>query len=163
LRVVILPFEDLRSEKGRFGTRTHLWGGETYFAVGGGKPGEVVAHALAEFLRERGWTVSEGRAAAAGATAAADVTINGQITDFTVHAKSRVFSTKMTVRLTLAVQALNAADRSTARLTVSGARTDSEMWFEPEVLAAVVDATLYDSFQKLLAGTKVEGWTLQIK
>jgi Holliday junction resolvase len=164
LRALVLPFEDVRVEKGWLGSRTHLWGGETYFDVPGGRPGEVVAKVLAEYLREHGWQVTFGIASSrpSGDTKP-DVTVTGQVVDLAANAKSRFGSTRMTVRVNLALQALNAADGSTAHLTVNGARTESEMWFEPALLAAAVNEVLYESLDKLMAETKVENRTLQVR
>jgi Holliday junction resolvase len=162
LKVVIFPFDDRRPEPGWLGNRTHLWGGQTHFDVAGGKPGEVVATTLAEYLRERGWEVTRAGAPSSG-PAKPDVSLNGQVLDLAANAKSRFGSTKMMIRLKLAVLATNAADGSTAHLSVNGARTESEMWFEPENLTALIDELLYDSFERLMADTKVEGRTLQVR
>jgi hypothetical protein len=167
LKAVVFPFEDRRPEQGWLGNRTHLWGGQTHFNVPGGKPGDVVATALAEYLRERGWEVTLASAPSSGTAPLGnpkpDVSLTGQVLDLAANAKSRFGSTKMTVRVKLAVLATNAADGSTAHLSVNGTRAESEMWFEPQILTALIDELLYDSFDRLMADTKVEGRTLQVR
>jgi hypothetical protein len=157
LKVVIMPFEDRRAEKNGLGRRTHLGGGTTQFDVPGGKPGDAVAKALTDYLRQLGWQVTMG-APHAGSP---DVTLSGEIQDLTAHAKSRFGSTKMTVRAKLAFRILNAGDRSTARFAVNGARTESVVVFEPEQLARLLNEILRDAFEKLVTEMMVENRTRQ--
>ncbi len=151
LRVAVQSFEDARVTKGRLGVRTHLWGGESYFDVPGGKPGEAAAQALADYLGARGWHVLKQ-----GATDGADVVLSGQVLELAVHAKSGVGFTKITTDTKLAFQAQNTADGSLVRLTLSGAGSDSVFWFDPEDAQALLNDVLADSFAKLVRDTKVE-------
>src|SRR5438046_637846 len=52
--VLVLPFEDARSDK-RLGVRRHLWGGESAFELQDGKPGDRVAEVVADYFRKKGW------------------------------------------------------------------------------------------------------------
>jgi hypothetical protein len=162
LTVIILPFEDRRMEKGRLGTRTHLWGGETHFDVPGGKPGDMVAEQLAEYLRQHGWQAAVANTAS-GSGGKADVTLKGQVLDMAANARSRLGSTRMTARVKLALQIANTADGSVAHVTVGGARSDTEIVFEPQYLSNLFNDVLSDSFERLLASAKVEGRTLQVR
>ncbi|MBM4125689.1 MAG: hypothetical protein FJ246_12195, partial [Nitrospira sp.] len=90
---LVVPFEDLRTQQTRVGLRTHFWGGVTYFDVPGGKPGDVLAHVLAEYLKQKGWQAEVGPIGKAGAP---DVTLTGQVQELTTHAKSRFGSTVIT-------------------------------------------------------------------
>ena len=60
LKIVIEPFEDLRTDRSKIGQRTHLGGGVTNFNVNGGAPGVTIAEALAETLRQRDGTAAVG-------------------------------------------------------------------------------------------------------
>ncbi len=55
LTVAVRPFEDLRSDNERLGTRKDFWGGESAFQVAGGQAGERVAQMLVDFLKAKGW------------------------------------------------------------------------------------------------------------
>ena len=92
VRVAVGSFEDGRTHKTGLGVRTHLWGGVSYFDVPGGKPADVVAQALADYLTAKGWQVTKRGVSDNGA----DVVLTGKILDFSVHAKSRIGFTEAT-------------------------------------------------------------------
>ena len=158
LRVQVGPIEDARSHKTGLGVRTHLWGGVTYYDVPGSDPTEVVAKALTDYLSAKGWQVIKP-----GSGGAADVVLTGTIIDLSVHAKSRVFFTEISTKTRLAVQAQNAADGSTVRLTLNGSGSDDEFWFDTEDVEALVNDVLTDSFGKLIQDTTVENSVLRLK
>ena len=158
LRVAMGPIEDGRSHKTGLGIRTHLWGGVTYFDVPGGKPAEVVAKALTDYLNAKGWEVTNP-----GSSDAADVVLTGNILDLSVHAKSRVGFTEISTKTRLAVQALNVADGSTIRMTLNGSGSDDEFWFDTEDVEALMNEVLADSFGKLIQDTTVESKLLRLK
>ena len=155
--VAVTAFEDARSEKRRLGTRRHLWGGETYFNVPGGKPGDVVPAVVADYLKQKGWRAEVAK------TGGADVTLTGKVLDLSVDAKSKFFSTEITVKTKMAIQAQNAADGSVIRMTLSGDGSQSVFWFEPEDAQSLVNDMLTDSLEKLVANTKVENKLLRLK
>jgi hypothetical protein len=160
LRVAVAAFEDARPETKRLGTRTHLWGGETYFDVPGGKPTEVVAPLIAEYLKQKGWRAEVVKAAGAGSP---NVMLTGKLLDFSVNAKSRVFSTKITATTKMAIQAKNTADGSVVRMTLNGEGSQTVFWFEPDDAQSLMSDILTDSLEKLLTNTKVENNLLRLK
>jgi hypothetical protein len=165
-KFLVVPFEDLRPEKIRVGMRTHFWGGVTYFDVPGGKPGDLLAHVVAEHLKQKGWRAKVQQADKAGEAepdGPPDITLTGQIQEFSANAKSRFGSTEITVKLWVALQGVNASDRSTTKMTLEGARTDTVVWFEPEDVQALVNATLKEGLEKLFGEMKVEIKTLRLK
>lgn len=159
IRVAVGPFEDNRSHQTNLGVRTHLWGGVSYFDVPGGKPSDVIAQALADYLAAKGWQVTKQGAGNGGA----DVVLTGKILDLSVHAKSRVGFTEITTNTKLALQAQNAADGSTVYMTLNGSGSDDVFWFEPEDVQALVNDVLADSFGKLVQDTTVESKQLRLK
>lgn len=160
--VAVVAFEDQRSVKGRLGSRTHLWGGETYFDVEGGKPGEVIAQVVADYLKQKGWDASMVKPGMSQPASAPGVSLSGQVLDLTANAKSKFFSTEITVKSKVAVQALN-RDGSAVRMTLNGAGSQSVFWFEPEDVQELVNAVLKDSLAKLVSDTKVENGLLQLR
>ena len=86
LRVVVQPFEDARSDKMHLGSRSHFWGGTSYFDLPKGTVGEAVAKSMVRQLNKRGWQAS---LAGQGSAGQPDVTISGSIRDLSVTAISK--------------------------------------------------------------------------
>lgn len=161
VKIVIEPFEDRRMEKSRLGMRTHLWGGVTYFNVAGERLGDVIANALGDRLRTRGWkdrswNVRVASAASAANQNDADIVISGQILDFTANAKSRPFSTAVTTSSKLLIVATNTLDKSTTTRGVEGAQHDTVVWFLDEDIQTLLASTLKDGFDRYLADTMID-------
>ncbi|MEQ1792905.1 MAG: hypothetical protein ABL970_01835 [Nitrospira sp.] len=157
VKIVIEPFEDRRADKTRVGQRTHLWGGVTVFNVAGEHPGEVVAQALADRLKSRGWRgrpwkVQVGQSAS---VPDADIVISGQVQEFSATAKSRVFSTIINTSNKLSVQAKNQSDKSTTIRSVEGAQSTTVFWFGEEDVQDLLAATLKDGIDRFVADTMV--------
>lgn len=163
VKIVIEPFEDRRLEKGRIGMRSHLWGGVTYFNIAGERPGEFVAQALADRLRNRGWheRAWNVRVAPAGSVADADIVITGQLFEFSANAKSRVFSTAITTNSKLTIQAHNQADKSTTTRSVEGSQTRTVFWFDEDDVQELLAATLKDGIDRIIADTMIEQKSLR--
>ena len=130
VRIVIESFEDRRLEKNRLGLRTHLWGGVSYFNVEGERPGDVIAQALADRLKTRGWkdrawTVQVASSGAVTNLNDADIVISGQLLDFSANAKSRLFSTVVNTSSKMVITARNIGDQSSTIRGVEGAQRDT--------------------------------------
>ena len=161
VKIVIESFEDRRSDKTRLGVRTHLWGGVTYFNVAGERPGDVVAQALADRLKARGWkdrpwTVRVVSNGAASTVNDADIVISGQLLDFSANAKSRIFSTAINTNSKLVITAKNLGDKSSTTRSVEGAQRDTVVWFSEEDVRDLMSATLKDGIDRYLADTTIE-------
>lgn len=157
VRIVIEPFEDRRADKTRVGQRTHLWGGVTVFNVTGEHPGEVIAQALADRLKSRGWRgrpwkVQVGQSAA---VPDADIVISGQVSEFSATAKSRAFSTVINASNKFSIQARNLSDSSTTIRSVEGAQRTTVFWFAEEDVQELLAATLKDGIDRFIADTMV--------
>ena len=157
VKIAIEPFEDRRADKTRFGLRTHLWGGETYFNVTGGKPGDVYAQALAERLKgrawsDRSWTVTVGPAAS---VPDADIVISGQIFEFTAHAKSRILSTALSTSNKLTITARNKVDGSSTNRSLEGAQTDTVFWFSEDDVKQLVTETIKETLDRYISDTTI--------
>ncbi len=159
--VALVPFEDLRADKSRLGTRTHFWGGVTHFNVPAGKVGDVVAQVTADYLKQKGWKAAVAPAAKP-ADSAQQVMLTGKVQELSANAKSRFMNTEITVKSVIAVHATN-PDGSTVRMTLNGAGSQSVFWFCPEDVQDLLNDVLKDSLHKLLTDTKVEGARLRLK
>ena len=161
VRIVIETFEDRRLEKSRLGLRTHLWGGVTNFNVAGERPGDVIAQALADRLKTRGWkdrawTVRVASSGAVTNLNDADIVISGQVLDFSVNAKSRPFSTVVTTSSKLVIVAKNIGDQSSTTRSVEGAQRDTVVWFNEDDVQQLLAETLKDDIDRYLAETTIE-------
>lgn len=157
ITAVVMPFEDQRSDKTWLGRRQHLFGGETYFTLSGGKPGEVVAQAFADHLRQRGWRASvikSGEAVAPKAEGGPDVLVTGQIQELSADAVSKFGRTEITVKEKMAVQMKNAQDGSTARLNVDGMRESTVFWFNPEKVEEPFNDLMRENLDRILTDAK---------
>ena len=164
LKIVIEPFEDLRTDRSKIGQRTHLGGGVTNFNVSGGAPGVTIAEALAETLRMRGWNRRgwDARVVQAGVgVSGADIVIGGEIRDFSTNAKSRVFNTKLTGESRLVIKARNLADDSSTVRNIQGEQTKLVFWFTSEDVETLMSGLLQDGIERFITDTKIEGRTLK--
>src|SRR5947208_16513501 len=96
VRVAVAAFDDARPETKRLGTRTHLWGGETYFDLTGGKPADVVPLVIAEYLKQKGGRAEVANAGGASGAGSPGVMPSGKLMDMSVKGKSGVFATTIT-------------------------------------------------------------------
>ena len=166
VRIVIVPFEDRRLEKGRLGLRTHLWGGVTYFKLAGERPGDVIAQALADRLTTRGWkdrawTVRVASSGVVTDLNDADIVISGQLLDISANAKSRFFSTVVNTSGKMVISAKNLVDQSTTTRMVEGAQRDTVVWFSEDDVQQLLAATLKDSIDRYLADTTIQDKALR--
>ncbi|HRB82409.1 MAG TPA: hypothetical protein PK614_09145 [Nitrospira sp.] len=164
LKIVIEPFEDLRTDRSKIGQRTHLGGGVTNFNVNGGAPGVTIAEALAETLRQRGWNRRgwDARVVQAGVgVSGADIVIGGEIRDFSTNAKSRVFNTKLTGESRLVIKARNLADDSSTVRNLQGEQTKLVFWFTSEDVEPLMSGLLQAGIEQFIPDTKIEGRTLK--
>lgn len=163
VKIVVEAFQDQRPDQTRLGLRTHLGGGVTYFNVPGGKPGEAVAEALADFLRHKGWQVGVKKPGLTAAEGRTDILLSGSIRELWATAKSRFGSTKLDVKSSIVVKAHNQVDGSQTSITLDGAATDTVWFFSPEKLQDLVNSVLKDSYHKLMMDARVENraWRLR--
>jgi hypothetical protein len=161
VRIVIETFEDRRLEKSRLGLRTHLWGGVSYFNVAGERPGDVMAQALVDRLKTRGWkdrawTVRMASSGAVTNLNDADIVISGQLLDFSANAKSRLFSTLVNTSSKMVIIARNLGDQSKTIRAVEGAQRDTVVWFSEDDVQQLLAATLKDGIDRFLDDTTIE-------
>ncbi len=158
VKVAVVPFQDDRTDRSRLGTRQHLWGGTSTFALPNGTVGEASAKALADYLKQKGW-----QAQFATNGTGADITIAGKLLDVTVDAKSSIGKTELTGRNKMVIQADNAADGSKVRDTVTGIGNNNVFWFDPEDAEELLNDLYTQNFERFLADTKLDGKVLKLR
>ncbi len=159
-RVAVLPFEDQRSNQTHLGTRSHLWGGISYFDLPSETVAKATAQALVDYLSRQGWKVSLARTPGSDS---ADITIAGTIQSLSVDAKSGFMHTDLTATNTLAFRIMNHTDESVVRERVSGEGNDRVFWFDPEDARHLTTDLFETNFKKFLGGLKIEERTMRLK
>lgn len=157
VRVSVGGFEDARADKSMLGQRLHLLGGKTPYNFPEGKLGPTVSRVIADHLKTQGWSAEPSQAGAG------DVMLTGKVMEFSANSVSKVFSTEMTVKTKLAVEAKNLADNSTVRMTVSSDGSQSVFWYADEDLEELASAVITEGIDKFVQNTKFEGKVLRLK
>jgi uncharacterized lipoprotein YajG len=161
--VVVLPFEDGRAEPNTLGSRKHFWGGQSYFEIPGGQSGDAVAKAVGDYLKAKGWNVTMAKSGDSMAQDRPDVILTGKILALAVDAESKFMKTEMVTKTKIAVQAKNAADDSTVRMTLNGAGSQSVVWFDAQDAEKLLNDVLGESMEKLTTDTKFDNRMLRLK
>ncbi len=159
-RIAVLPFEDHRPNQSHLGTRSHLWGGISYFDLPSGTVAKATAQALVDYLSRQGWKASLARTSGGDS---ADITIAGGIQSLSVDAKSGFMHTDLTATNALTFQIVNHSDESVVREHVSGEGNDRVFWFDPEDAQHLTTDLFQTNFKKFLGDLKIEGRTMRLK
>lgn len=159
-RIAVLPFEDQRPNQNHLGTRSHLWGGVSYFDLPSGTVAKATAQALVDYLSKQGWKASLARAAGSDG---ADITLAGTIQSLSVDANSGFMHTDLTAQNALSFQITNHSDESIVRERVSGAGSDRVFWFDQEDAQHLMTDLFETNFTKFLGDLKIEGRTMRLK
>ncbi len=159
-RIAVLPFEDHRPTQSHLGTRSHLWGGVSYFDVPSGTAAKATTQALVDYLNRQGWKASLARTPGSDN---ADITIAGTIQNLTVDAKSGFMHTDLTATNSLSFQITNHTDESIVRESISGTGSDQVFWFSPEDAQHLTTDLYETNFKKFLADLKIEGRTIRLR
>jgi hypothetical protein len=158
--VVVLPFEDDRTNRSHLGVRYHLWGGESYFTIPLGTLGEATAQAFADYLKRKGLNATSAEEAGFGG---ADISITGKLVDVAVDAKSGIGQTVLNARSRLIVQVKNHVDGSQIRETLTSTGADQVFWFDPEDAQELLNELYNKNFEKFVNDTILDGKILRLR
>ena len=159
-RIAILPFEDQRSNAAHLGTRSHLWGGVSYFDLPSGTVAKSTAQALVDYLTRQGWKASLARTSA---SEDADITIAGIIESLSIDARSGFMHTALDAKNALSFQITNHSDDSIVREHVSGTGTDRVFWFDQEDAQRLTTELFDSNFQKFFKDLRIEEKSIRLK
>ncbi|HNV32366.1 MAG TPA: hypothetical protein PKK81_05540 [Nitrospira sp.] len=156
-RVMVIPFEDGRPDRTKVGSRSSMWGGDTYFNVSSGSAGEEAAQAFADYLKRKGWQAQYAKTAPAASEAGPDVVLSGKILELAVDARRGVFLTDIEARTKLVIQASNREDNSSlVRTDAHSGSHDNVLWFEPQDGESILSEVLEKNFERFVVNTKFE-------
>lgn len=163
-RVSVVPFEDGRTDPTKMGSRSSLWGGESYFTAPSGSAGEETAQALADYLKRKGWQVQYSKTAPSSNGDGPDIVLSGKILDLNVDAKGGFGFTDVNARSKLAIQAKNRADESSITDTVAHSGEHKNIfWFQPQDGAEILSEVLEKNFERFVLNTKFEDRALRFR
>jgi hypothetical protein len=121
LRVAVVPFEDLRSDKTAIGRWQHYV--ETTvdkLVPDKGTAADQVTDFVADYLKLAGYQVTRVQSGGAVTPGSADVVLTGQIENYWGEAVGRFARTELKAQNRLVIKTSNASDSSTTRTTVGG-------------------------------------------
>ena len=154
LRVAVVPFEDLRTDKGAIGRHQHYV--ETrvdQLVPESGSAAEQITAFVADYLKRAGFQVTRVQSGAAAGSA--DVILTGQIESYWNEAVGRFFRTELTSRNRLVIRAANVKDSSTVRTSVAGDATTKVFCFCLTDLEKLNSEALAQSLSRFLGDVTV--------
>jgi len=160
--VLIVPFDDERSEKGRIGKRVHAGGGHTYYTVFDDNPGRLIAQFLADYLTQKGWQASVTMARSEP-EAKDTMIVTGQVCEFSADAESRPTSTDISVKMLVALQSRNDARGTTGRMILQGSRLNKVAVFSDRHMEDALRQMVKESLDRLVADATIENGVFQVK
>ena len=163
-RVVVIPFEDARTDHAKIGSRSSMWGGETDFRVSNGSAGEEAGQAFADYLKRKGWLVEYQKVAPPESENGPNILLSGKILDLAVDAKRGVVLTDIEARSKLVIQANNREDGSSiVRTDAHSGSHDNVFWFEPQDGEDLLAEVLEKNFERFVVNTKLEDRSLRFR
>lgn len=163
-RVTVIPFEDGRADRTKIGSRSSLWGGDTYFNVSSGSAGEETAQAFADYLKRKGWHAQYAKAAPSATEAGSDIVLSGKILELAVDARRGLLLTDIEARSKLVIQASNREDHSSlVRTDAHSGSHDNVLWFEPQDGEDILSEVLEKNFERFVVNTKFEDQAIRFR
>ena len=154
LRVAVVPFEDLRSDKISIGRHQHYVETRVDTLVPApGSAAEQVTAFVADYLKRAGFQVTRVQSGAAAGSA--DVVITGQIESYWNEAMGRFFRTELVSRNRLVFRASNTSDSSTVRTAVAGDASTKVVCFCLTDLEKLNNEALAQSLSRFLGDVAV--------
>ena len=162
LRVAVVPFEDLRADKGTIGRhRYYVETREDQLVPEPGSAAEQVTAFTAAYLARAGFQVT--RVPSASAAGTADVVLTGQIESYWNEAVGRFFRSELMSKNRLVIRASNTSDGSTVRTAVAGDATTKVFCFCLTDLEKLNNEALAQSLSRFLGDVVVSDRGLKPK
>ena len=163
LRVAVVPFEDMRTEKSMIGRYQHYDLTMDTLVPAGGSAADQITNFVVEYLKRADFQVTRVRSAEAVTPGSADVVLSGQIEWYWSVAVSWFVRTELATRNVLVLKATNAGDGSTIRTTVVCDGTMTVVFFDLGDLEKLNGEALGQTLARFLADVVVVDRTLMPK
>src|SRR3989449_7008636 len=164
LRVAVIPFEDVRSDKPKVGRYQYYVEStvDTLVPAGGSAADQVTNFVLA-YLKRAGFQVTRLEPGQAVAPGSADVVLSGQIESYWSEAVTRVARTELAAKNRLGLQAANVGDGSIVRTTGGGEGALAAGFFDIKDLEKLNSEALGQTLSRFLADVVVADRALKPK
>ena len=163
-RVTVIPFEDGRADRTKVGSRSSMWGGESYFNVSSGSAGEATAQAFVDYLKGKGWQAQYAKSEPPASENGPDIVLSGKILDLAVEAKKGFLLTDIEAKSKLVIQASNRQDHSSlTRTDAHSGSHDNVLWFEPQDGEQILSEVLEKNFERFVINTKFEDRAIRFR
>lgn len=142
------------------GVYIDLGGEKEYFNLRDGSLGDVATQSFIHFLNQSGFSASDATDAET-----ADIRIEAEIEQFRADATGRILSTLLEVNTTMVFTIHNAADGSTARVTIAAGETSEEAnfgHFSTQDMVTLINSVLKEGFMNLLNTVEIRGQTFKV-
>ena len=164
LRVAVIPFEDVRSDKTKVGRYQHYVESTVDTLVpAGGSAADQVTNFVLEYLKRAGFQVTRLEPGQAVAPGSADVVLTGQIESYWSEAVTRFARTELAAKNRLVLKAANVGDGSIVRTTVVGEGTLTVVFFDLVDLEKLNSEALGQTLSRFLADVVVADRALKPK
>jgi hypothetical protein len=164
LRVAVVPFEDVRSDKSKVGRYQHYVESTVDTLVpAGGSAADQVTNFVLEYLKRVGFQVTRVEPGQTVAPGSADVVLSGQIESYWSEAVTRFARTELAAKNRLVLKAANVGDGSIVRTTVDGEGTRTVVFFDLEDLEKLNSEALSQTLARFLADVVVADRALKPK
>jgi hypothetical protein len=164
LRVAVVPFEDLRSDKTAIGRWQHYV--ETTvdkLVPDKGSAADQVTDFVADYLKLAGYQVIRVQSGGAVAPGSADVVLTGQIENYWGEAVGRFWRTELKAQNRLVIKTNSVSDSSTTRTTVGGEGETKVFCFCPSDMEQIQSDALGQSLARFLGDMVVVNRTFKPK
>ena len=163
-RVTVIPFEDGRADRTKVGSRSSMWGGESYFNVSSGSAGEATAQAFVDYLKGKGWQAQYAKSEPPASENGPDIVLSGKIVDLAVEAKKGFLLTDIEAKSKLVIQASNRQDHSSlTRTDAHSGSHENVLWFEPQDGEQILSEVLEKNFERFVVNTKFEDRAIRFR
>jgi len=164
LRVAVIPFEDVRSDKTKVGRYQHYVESTVDTLVpAGGSAADQVTNFVLEYLKRAGFQVTRLEPGQAVAPGSVDVVLSGQIESYWSEAVTRFARTELAAKNRLVLKAANVGDGSIVRTTVVGEGTLTVVFFDLVDLEKLNSEALGQTLSRFLADVVVADRALKPK
>lgn len=154
IQIAIIPFEDVRTDKGIIGTRRRIMGAVDKFFPNPTPVSLAVTQALASALKERGYQaeiMQKDTNAESIKQSPPHIVVSGKIEKFQGEAKSTLGYTDIKTNIRLQVKVYKVDQKSTYTINIQSQSEPRFVFFSPSVMQKTINDTLDDAINNLIA------------
>ena len=154
LQIAIMPFDDMRTDKGVIGTRKRLMGRIDKFYPNPAPVSVAVTQALESALKARGYQteiLAKGTNIEAIKQSPPNIIVSGKIEKLQADAQSSLGYTDIKATIRLQVKVYKVDQKSTYTINVQSQSEPRFVFFSPSVMQNTINNTLNDAVNNLIS------------